>query len=108
MDAKRPPLPIVLTANDLLGGHSVYYAADGWTADPSVALIGGDDSVARQLETVGHASIVSADVVDPYLITVAPDGTGNMMPVHYRERIRVTGPTVAYGADARESVHVPV
>lgn len=108
MDAKRPPLPVVLTANDLLGGHSVYYAAEGWTADPSLALIGDDDSVARQLETIGHASIVSAGVVDPYLITVASDGSGKFMPVHYRERIRVTGPTVAFGADAQESVHVPL
>ncbi len=108
MDAKRPPLPIVLTANDLLGGHSVYYAADGWTADPTLALIGSDEAVAKQLENTGYASIVSADVVDPYLITVGPDGTGRIMPVHYRERIRVTGPTVTFGADSQEFVHVPV
>lgn len=103
MDAKRPPLPLVLTANHLLGGQSIYRTVDGWSDNLSDAVIGADDAEAARLEAAGYDSITSAEVVDPYLITVARDADGRAMPVHYRERIRVTGPTIAFGVDAERT-----
>lgn len=107
MDAKRPPLPIVLTGNDLLEGHSVYYTEAGWTTDIAAALVGADEAGADALDAAGRTAIAGAQVADPYLTTVALDAAGRAVPVHYRERIRVSGPTVAYGrAAAREADHV--
>ena len=107
MDAKRPPLPLVLTGNDLLEGHSVYYAESGWATDIAAAFVATDEESATFLDTVGRASILQATVVDPYLTTVALDPAGRAVPVHYRERIRVSGPTVTYGrVAAQEADHV--
>jgi len=103
VDAKRPPLPLVLTANDLLGGQSIYRTIDGWSDRLSDAVIGADEVEVARLEAAGYDSITSAEVVDPYLITIALDAEGRPMPVHYRERIRVTGPTVAFGAEAERT-----
>lgn len=100
MDAKRPPLPLVLTANHLLGGQPIYRTIEGWSDNASDAVIGADEVEATRLEVTGYDSINSAEVVDPYLITVALDAEGRAMPVHYRERIRVTGPTIAVGTEA--------
>lgn len=103
MDAKRPPLPIVLTANHLLGGQSIYRTVDGWSDSLSDAVVGAEEVEAARLESAGYDSITSGKVVDPYLITVALDADGRAMPVHYRERIRVTGPTIAFGAEAERA-----
>ena len=108
MDAKRPPLPLILTGNDLLEGHSIYYAAGGWTTEIADALVGSDEATALRLDAEGRSSTHDGKVVDPYLTTVAIDANGRATPVHYRERIRVSGPTVAYGPPAQEPIHVPV
>lgn len=96
MDAKRPPLPLVLTANDLLSGHSVFHDGGAWVSRLDGALVATDAGVADRLTAVGLASIASAEVVDPYLTTVAIDADGRPVPKHYRERIRVSGPTIAF------------
>lgn len=96
MDAKRPPLPLVLTANDLLSGYSVFYDGERWASRLDEALVATDAAVADRLTAVGHESIAHADVVDPYLTTVALDPDGRPVPKHYRERIRVSGPTIAF------------
>ena len=93
MAAKRPPLPLVLTANDLFGGEVVYFTRKGWSVDRSQALVAVDEAGADALEASLEEAIADGAVVDPYLIDAGQ--------AHYRERIRRNGPTVAYGEEAR-------
>lgn len=91
--ARKSPTQIV-TANDLLGGAVVYFTGGGrWSDKPADALTTADESAgAALLEQAAHHS---GDVVGPYLVDVTLDARGVPEPVHIRERIRVTGPTVA-------------
>jgi len=100
MDAKRPPLPLILTANDLLSGYSVFHDGERWASRIADALVALDADVADRLTAIGLASIVSAEVVDPYLTTVTLDADGRATPKHYRERIRTSGPTIAFAGPA--------
>ncbi len=92
-EAKRPPLPVILLANDLLTGEVVFRNDAGWTLDPAEALIGRDDATAEQLEAEGKAAFKRQEVVDAYLVdvTVAPDGVP--VPNHFRERFKIKGPS---------------
>jgi uncharacterized protein DUF2849 len=92
MAAKRPPLPLVLTANDLLGGDVVYFTQAGWSPDRAEALVATDEAGAEALEASLEEALASGSVVDPYLIDAGQ--------AHYREQIRLRGPTVAYGEEA--------
>ncbi|MDQ8757203.1 DUF2849 domain-containing protein [Sphingosinicella sp. LHD-64] len=91
--SKRPALPLVLTGNDLLSGAVVWFDGDGWTADPRGAEVAVDDGGAARLDAV--LAVSQQDIVEPYLITVALDAAGAPVPSHYREKIRVIGPTFA-------------
>ena len=62
--AKRPALPVILLANDLLDGDVVFAAA---------ALSGNK-------------------VVDAYLVDVAIE-SGSPVPRHFRERFKTLGPS---------------
>lgn len=94
--SKRPPFPLVLTGNDLIGGHPVWFSGTGWSADPKRALVASDAGAAERLDQVLEAS--QQDIVEPYLVTVALDASGAPVPAHYREKIRAIGPTYALEA----------
>jgi len=100
MDAKRPPLPFVLTANDLLSGYSVYHDGTGWVAKLQDALVASDPENAERLNSIGLAELDRGAIVDPYLagVTVAEDGT--IEPRHFRDRYRVSGPTIVFAGPA--------
>lgn len=94
---KRPPLPAILLANDLLDGDVVFAAAgpDGaliWTRDPAQALVAADDQAAEQLEAYAADQLATNQVVDAYLVDVAIE-TGRPVPRHYRERMKTLGPS---------------
>jgi hypothetical protein len=95
--AKRPPLPAILLANDLLDGDVVFAIAaeDGalhWTRDPALALVAGDDAAALRLEAFAQAELAGQRVVDAYLVDV--DVTvGRPVPRHFRERFKTLGPS---------------
>ena len=93
MAGKRPPLPLILTANDLYGGDVVYFTRRGWSPDRAEAFVATDEPGAEALETSLEEAIADGAVVDAYLIDAGQ--------AHYRERIRRNGPTVAYGEEAR-------
>jgi len=92
MAGKRPALPLLLTANDLFGGEVVYFTRKGWSADRSRAFVAVDEAGADALEASLEEAIAAGEVVDPYLIDAGQ--------AHYREQIRLTGPTIAYGEEA--------
>jgi hypothetical protein len=88
--AKRPPLPLILTGNDLIEGDVVYYAGAGWSRDRAKASVAGDEAAAEALEAALAAA--GGIVVEPYLIEAGQ--------AHVRERIRLFGPTISYGEGA--------
>ena len=90
---KRPPLPVILVANDLLEGEVVFAAADGWTSDPREAKVAHDDAAAQALEQFAAAEFQRAKIVDPYLVDVSVNAEGAPVPRHYRELLRTLGPS---------------
>ena len=90
--AKRPPLPVILVANELAEGDVVFRTATGWSLDHRDALIAGNAEAADALEAEGRTEMAANKVVDAYLVDVVLGETGPM-PRHYRERLRVLGPS---------------
>lgn len=91
--AKRPPLPVILLANDLLDGEVVFWTGRAWSPLPHEALVAADEDAAVALEKAATTGIVAQRVVDAYLVDVAVDATGVATPRHYREKIKTLGPT---------------
>lgn len=95
--AKRPALPVILLANDLLDGDVVFAAGDAnglhWSRDPGAALVGDDDATADRLDAFAAAELGNQQVVDAYLVDVAIED-GVPVPRHYRERMKTTGPSI--------------
>jgi len=91
---KRPPLPVILVANDLLEGDVIFAAREGWTRDPRKALVAHDPAAAEALERFGATEFLHSKVVDPYLVDVEVNAEGVPTPRHYREILRTLGPSV--------------
>ncbi len=89
---KRPPLPVILIANDLVEGDVVFAAVSGWTRDPRDAFVAHNDSAAQKLEDYATSQTVLCRVIDPYLVDVEIQD-GVPIPRHYRERLRTLGPS---------------
>ncbi len=90
---KRPPLPVILVANDLLDGDVVFATAQGWTRDPRAAQVARDDEQALALERFGATEFQHSKIVDPYLVDVEINTEGAPVPRHYREVLRTLGPS---------------
>ena len=90
---KRPPLPSILIANDLLDGDVVFRTTDGWTRDPREAKVVNDEAGADALEAAAKASTARQEVVDAYLIDVEIKG-GVPVPRQIRERFKTLGPSI--------------
>jgi len=96
-DVKRPPLPVILLANDLLDGDVVFARLDGagtlrWTRNPVLALVATDDEGAIRLEGFAAAELAAQHVVDAYLVDVEI-GAAGPVPRHFRERFKMLGPS---------------
>ena len=100
MDAKRPALPFVLTANDLLSGYSVYHDGARWVGKLRDSLVASDPDAAERLNELGLAELKKGAIIDAYLagVTIAPDG--GIAPRAYRDTYRVSGPTIAFAGPA--------
>lgn len=79
----------ILTGNDLLTGHVLWWTADGWGARLDAAIALDADTGAVLLEREKAAERVN----DLALIDAERDG-GGWRPRRIRERIRGLGPTV--------------
>jgi hypothetical protein len=86
--AKKAVMQIV-TANNLLEGHSVFLAEDGWTVDHRRARIASGSEEAAALEITGRRDEDGNVVVGVYLVDVELDASGQPEPTHYREKLRV-------------------
>ena len=89
--------PAVLTANDLNGGHSVFLAAEGWSAQIGDALVAVSPDQAADLTARATSHGADQDVIGPYLVDVSLDN-GTPEPLLRRERIRAAGrPSIDFG-----------
>jgi hypothetical protein len=92
--AKRPPLPVILLANHFLDGEVVFWSGQGWSRDPSEALVARTDTEAEALEAVTQTVAKGAEVVDAALVDVTLSKTSSPVPNHFRERFKISGPSV--------------
>jgi hypothetical protein len=91
----------VASANRLADGSVVFLDDTGqWTTRLERAALARDKRSAEIL--LGRAKAEAASVVDPFLVAVAEDDNGSLMPLSLRERIRASGLTFA--AIAAEAV----
>ncbi len=91
--------PLVLTANRLIDGISVWYDKNGhWSEALSNAAIAYNTDEASALEAIGKQAHAANLVVDVNLIDVEEIG-GTIRPLRLRERIRADGPTIDYRTD---------
>jgi hypothetical protein len=92
--ARRPQLPQIVIANDLLEGDVVFLGRSGWVRDHRGARVGHSAQEIAAIEAIGKAEMAANRVVDASLIDVLLTQEGTPEPLHYRERIRTLGPSV--------------
>ena len=99
--AKTIKGPQILTANLLSDGMVVFLGQDGaWRASIEGAQIARSDDDAAALETRADKAVQTNHIVDPYLIAIEESDAG-LVPVEFRERRRIAGPSVQAGFNAR-------
>ena len=82
----------VLTANRLIEGDVVYYAADGsWVGKHEDALLIEDEAEGNAL--LAEAGKLSGFLVRPYLADGVLNDSGKPVPTHFREAFRPRGPS---------------
>jgi hypothetical protein len=86
--------PQILIASDLRDGETLFLGAEGWARDHKAAAVARDAQEAQALEARGKGDIAANRVVDVYLADVELDAQGRPTPLHYREKMRVKGPSV--------------
>lgn len=87
----------ILTANNLVEGHSVFLSAEGWHRDISRAVVASTSEQAAELEALGSRHVTTNEIVGPYLVDVQI-GDAAPVPVLRREQIRASGkPTIVVG-----------
>jgi hypothetical protein len=92
---KLPQQTLIMSANALLDGAVVYYAPNGaWSPLLAEAMVAGSEAEAVTLASARDAALETGSVVDPELLPVGIDPAGNLVPRHYREKIRALGPTI--------------
>jgi sulfite reductase (NADPH) hemoprotein beta-component len=93
-------MPVIVTANDLIEGDSVFLGVRGWVRDIAEARVAMTADEASALEAAGVEGENGNLVVGPYLVEVALE-SGQPVPVLRREQIRASGvPTIPVGLDA--------
>lgn len=87
----RDFIPKIITANALLEGDVVYLTeTDGWSRQLAEAEILTDEADAQLRLLMAQAQ--ASQVVDAYLVNIAP-GANGPEPTHFREEFRRTGPS---------------
>jgi hypothetical protein len=86
--------PQILLASNLADGEVVFLGAAGWERDHRGARVARDKAAAEALESFGKAEVAANRVVDVYLADVEVGADGAPVPLHYREKMRIKGPSV--------------
>ena len=97
---------VMLIANNLLSGHTVYLNSEQqWLLfedlpQGQAAIVHCEEAAAELLASINPEDSL-CPVVDPYIIQL--NGTGK--PSHSRELLRATGPSIRYGAQATQGAN---
>ncbi len=92
--SKNASATSVLTANRLGDGAVVFLDFEGvWVEDVRSAAVARSPDESRALEERGAYDAARNLVVEPYLVEMHESG-GNFVPVRFRERVRVAGPSI--------------
>lgn len=86
--------PQILLASSLHDGEVMFLGVAGWERDHHRARVAYDADAASELEKIGQADYAANRVVDVYLADVEIDAAGAPTPIHYREKMRIKGPSV--------------
>ena len=92
---------VMLIANNLLSGHSVYLnQKQQWMLledlpQGQAAIVHSEQAASELLASINPNDAL-CPVVEPYVIQL----NSNCMPSHSRELLRATGPSIRYGAQA--------
>jgi sulfite reductase (NADPH) hemoprotein beta-component len=86
--------PQILLASDLADGEVLFLGPSGWERDHRRARIAREKEEAIALEAFGKSEIAANRVVDVYLADVEIGLDGAPIPLHYREKMRIKGPSV--------------
>jgi hypothetical protein len=98
---RRSVGPIVVSASDLRHGHVVWLTAERtWSRSFQDAALFNETDARAAFDHV-QSDDRQLQVVDVHLVPV--DLSAGPSPVTFRERIRVGGPTVAFGPGEREA-----
>jgi len=93
--------PQSLTANELRGGASVWLDENmDWSRDFSDALKTEDEALIEKMQAKGDADSNDNLVVGVYFIDIEHE-TG--LPVRYREKFRVKGPSYDTAAELKKA-----
>ncbi|MEL6479238.1 MAG: DUF2849 domain-containing protein, partial [Pseudomonadota bacterium] len=85
----------VVTANDLVEGHSVFLGPEGWTRRIDRAMVALTEDQAAEFDALAQRHVVENRVVGPYRVDVTLEA-GAPVPVARRAQIRAAGaPTIA-------------
>ncbi|UAK26192.1 DUF2849 domain-containing protein [Sphingomonas nostoxanthinifaciens] len=78
----------LVTGNDLGSGDVVWWTGEAWSRHISDAVDAGDaaEAIAKREEAALRVNV-------PYVVDAAPGPIGPV-PLHIKDRIRATGPTV--------------
>jgi hypothetical protein len=92
--SKSAPTVSILTANRLSDGAVVFLDFDGvWAETFKGAVVARTPDEVRALESRGAFDAARNIVVEPYLIEMHDVG-GSLVPVRFRERVRLAGPSI--------------
>lgn len=86
--------PQILIASNLTDGEVMFLGPSGWERDHRRARVAQNAEAAAALEAAGKRDVSANRVVDVYLADVEIGRDGAPTPLHYRERMRVKGPSV--------------
>jgi len=78
----------LLTGNHLVNGYVIWWTGEGWSRHVEQAIDVGDKG-----ELIAQTETAACRVNNPYIVDAEPGPTGPV-PLHIKERIRATGPTV--------------
>ena len=88
--ARPATSPVVFTGNGLRDGRVAWLGAEGgWVADLAAARRFAPEAAAEGLELARQGERQQR-VVGVYAVELGPDG----LPAKFRERLRVTGPSI--------------
>lgn len=88
----------MITANRLQDGAVIWLGTDEeWVEEFDRALASDDAATVARLNTIAGDHQAAGRVIGAYEIKVDDAGDGRTVPVRLRERIRVGGPTIAFG-----------